>query len=100
MGKARVSPAKPHTASAREGRNNCTSFAGECLGRGALGERSGTYLSCPETGTSGWPAVAVLVGPAAAADEPTAATSGNCCLKFANRSSPGFCELVLYNAQD
>ena len=28
-------------------------------------------------------------------DEVAAATSGNCCLKLASKSSPGFCELVL-----
>ncbi len=54
------------------------------------------YLS-PATST--WPAVVVLVGPAVVADEPTAATSGNCCLKLARSSSPGFCELVLCVAQ-
>lgn len=30
--------------------------------------------------------------------EATAATSGNCCLKFAKRSSAGFRELVLWRA--
>jgi len=38
--------------------------------------------------------VLVLEGPAPD-DEVAATTSGNCCLKLASSSSPGFCELVL-----
>lgn len=38
---------------------------------------------------TGW----VMVG--ADPSEVTTATSGNCCLKSASKSSPGFCELVL-----
>lgn len=37
---------------------------------------------------------AACPGCCCAPEAPTAA-SGNCCLKFASRSSPGFCELVL-----
>lgn len=44
-----------------------------------------------------FPAVAVC-DVDAAADDPTA-TSGNCCLKLARRSSPGFCELVLEDGE-
>lgn len=53
-----------------------------------------TYLSCALCATPGTPAV-VVWDDDGAADEP-AATSGKCCLKLAIRSSPGFCELVLW----
>lgn len=53
-----------------------------------------TYLSCALCATPGTPAV-VVWDDEGAADEP-AATSGKCCLKLAIRSSPGFCELVLW----
>jgi hypothetical protein len=36
-----------------------------------------------------------VVPPCWGADEAGTATSGNCCLKFASSSSPGFWELVL-----
>lgn len=52
-----------------------------------------TYLSCAFAASAGFPATAVWDDPPAG-DEPTA-TCGNCCLKLARRSSPGFCELVL-----
>lgn len=48
-----------------------------------------TYLSCNEA------------SPTSAVEQPgrtaavVVATSGNCCLKLARRSSPGFCELLL-----
>lgn len=52
-----------------------------------------TYLSCAGTELSA-PAVAPM-GPAVGEADVAAATSGNCCLKLASKSSPGFCELVL-----
>lgn len=53
-----------------------------------------TYLSWSPAAASGLPAVAVCDVEAAAVEP--AAICGNCCLKLARRSSPGFCELVLW----
>ncbi len=54
-----------------------------------------SYLSWAAAPRPGSSTVAVLEGPAATEDEVAAATSGNCSLKLASNSSPGFCELVL-----
>ena len=56
-----------------------------------------TYLSWVVNVVLWAPVVAVLDAGCGAL-EATTATSGNCCLKFANRSSAGFRELVLWRA--
>jgi hypothetical protein len=55
-----------------------------------------TYLSCEGAETEGLSAVTVCAGSTC---EDVAITSGNCCLKFASNSSPGFWELVLKGRQ-
>ena len=52
------------------------------------------YLSWLARAMPGLSAVVVCEGPAGDEDE-VAPTSGNCSLKLASSSSPGFCELVL-----
>lgn len=63
---------------------------------GRRGDSKFTYLSWSPGAASGFPAVAVCEVEAVAVEP--AAICGNCCLKLARRSSPGFCELVLLRA--